>query len=100
MSTIRSAGNSMLLILLFTNQACMSSMLSILILPFGLRAGQGYLCSSSGRVSGPDREIKEGLPVRAAVIGLAVVADGTQIGDVVIAHELPVGLGEIRIDHA
>ena len=44
-----------LLILLVWNQACMSSMLATWIVPLGLRAGHGYLCSNSGRVSVPLR---------------------------------------------
>src|SRR4029077_2231158 len=35
-----------------------------------------------------DREIDQRLPGRAAVIGLTVIADGAQIGDVVVAHQL------------
>src|SRR6266478_5382335 len=79
----------------------MSSMLAILISPLGLRAGQGYLCSNSGRVcAAADCELDEGGADRAAVIGLAIIADGAQIGEVVVAHEVLIGAGEIGVDHA
>ena len=48
---MRSAGNCFVDILFLTYHALMSSMLAMLILPFGLRAGQGYFSSSSGRGS-------------------------------------------------
>src|SRR5262245_64960234 len=54
----------------------------------------------TGLGAGADREVDQRLPGRAAVIGLAIVADGAQIGDVVVAHQLAVGLGEIGVDHA
>src|SRR5262245_22557034 len=54
----------------------------------------------AGFGAGADREIDQRLPGRAAVIGLTIIADGAQIGDVVIAHQLAVGLGEIGVDHA
>jgi hypothetical protein len=49
--TTRSAGNFCADILLVTYQELMSSMLAVLILPFGLRAGHGYFSSSSFRGS-------------------------------------------------
>ena len=59
-------------------------------MPFGLRAGQGYLSSSSWRRSaGADRDVDDLLAVRAAVIGLAVVADAAHQGDEVVARNAP-----------
>src|SRR6266571_4263027 len=80
----------------------MSSMLATWIVPLGLRAGQGYLCSNSGRVSVPLRiaSSMNAARIRAAVIGLAIIADGAQIREVIIAYELLIGAGEIGVDHA
>ncbi len=47
-----------------------------------------------------DCELDEGGADRAAVIGLAIIADGAQIGEVVVAHEVLIGAGEIGVDHA
>src|SRR5262249_25132739 len=55
-----------------------------------LRAGLG---------AGADRQIDEGLPGRAAVIGLAVVADGAQIADVIVLHTLALILVESTFYH-
>src|SRR5207245_10519476 len=47
-----------------------------------------------------DRHLNERGADRAAVIGLAIIADGAQIREVIIAYELLIGAGEIGVDHA
>ena len=56
-----------------------------------LRAGFG---------AAADRQLNERGADRAAVIGLAIIADGAQIREVIIAYELLIGAGEIGVDHA
>ena len=99
----RSAGNSLVAHLVLHVPGLHVEHAAMLISPFGLRAGQGYLCSSSSAGLGAGARCEVSIiacRIDAAVIGLAVVADAAQVGDVVVLHQLLVGLGEIGVDHA